>query len=359
MALFDKKDVNTGRQIEADIAKAICIVGMILIHSNEVVNGFAAPAGAYQFVMIKVLNCIFGAGTFMFCMGMGIAYSHRSTPEYLMMRGLRIFVLGYLLNIVRSALFFLIFDLRSILGCIFALDVLQFAGLALFLFGLLKKIKVNDVLLTVIAVLMNIAGSLIGTIDFESDAADLGLGLFINTLDLETLNAGVFPLLNWFLFVVAGYLFGKLLRHVADKKKFYLIFSGISGAVVAAYMLVAIPRRLGMMGSLISYYCIRLYDVAVCVCAAVFVLGVYHFLSIILPVKFKNAITEVSRNVNIIYCLQWVLITWSWFIIAAATSLESLSDSMSAVLGLCVTVISILLAKLIRRGIEKKKAKSE
>ena len=43
MTLFDKEKINTGRQIEADFAKAVCLIGMVLVHAFEEVNQIKIP----------------------------------------------------------------------------------------------------------------------------------------------------------------------------------------------------------------------------------------------------------------------------------------------------------------------------
>lgn len=100
MKIFDKNEVNTGRQAEFDIAKAVCIIGMVIVHAFEIT---ALSQTGLNYAFTVVLNYLFGAGTFMLCMGMGIVYG-KSEPKFLIRRGAVIILIGFLLNLVRSGL---------------------------------------------------------------------------------------------------------------------------------------------------------------------------------------------------------------------------------------------------------------
>ena len=70
--LFSKEKVNTGRQVELDIAKALAIIFMIFLHTVMVVKGFNySLTPAYDFIVSNVLGRPRAAPVFMFCMGVG------------------------------------------------------------------------------------------------------------------------------------------------------------------------------------------------------------------------------------------------------------------------------------------------
>ncbi|MCQ2545621.1 MAG: heparan-alpha-glucosaminide N-acetyltransferase domain-containing protein, partial [Clostridia bacterium] len=104
MKLFGKEEINTSRQFEFDMAKAVCILGMVFVHCFETLSCGDAEGGVTYYIFVIVLDAIFGAGTFMICMGLGITYSWKDNADKLLRRGAIIFVLGYVLNIVRDAL---------------------------------------------------------------------------------------------------------------------------------------------------------------------------------------------------------------------------------------------------------------
>lgn len=357
MKLFSQNEIHTGRQIEVDIAKFICLIGLVIVHSFEILVSYSETSSAMQYIIVYVLDFIFGAGTFMFCMGIGIAYSSHNSPAQLMKRGIRIFLLGYLLNVFCSL--FYLFPLGDPMGFVynvFGLDIMQFAGLALLLFGFLQYIKLPDWGIAAVAVGLSVGGSFIYAWDTGSHALNLSLGLFIGTFDYELMTGGIFPLFNWFIFVVAGYFFAKLLRRCEDKGKLYLYFSGVSAAILAAYMVIAIPNRLGMMGSVLHFHHMKTYEAVVCIAGALFALGIYYALSHVLSPKVQALIERVSRNINTIYCLQWVTIAWTfpWLII---TGHNDLPDAVILLMGVAVFLFCAVAARCYSSRKQKRGAK--
>ena len=340
-------DVNTGRQMEADFAKFICLVGMVMVHCFDVFVSFSETSSFVQYVFLFVLNSIFGAGTFMFCMGLGLAYSSNNAPGLIIRRGIRIFLIGYLLNLA-CALSYLILlkDAAMFVTYLIGLDILQFAGLALILFGLLKKAAVSDALIGTVAVILSAVATAIGTVDLGNPAANILCGLFFGSFDYEWLTGGIFPLFNWFIFVVAGYLFAKyVLRRCEDKDKLYFRCLIVCGVMIAVYMAIAIPGGLGMMGSILRFHHIRLHEALVAVAGALLALSVYHFTLPIVPAKAQRVIVSVSRSINTIYCCQWVLLAWIagiWVI----SGERAFRDGAILLIGLLIFVLCAVLAEL-------------
>lgn len=347
MLCISKEEVNTGRQIEMDIAKAVCIIGMVIVHSFETINDLRGGADTgLAFVFVNVLDCIFGAGTFMFCMGMGIAYSNRTSPEYLMKRGVKLFVLAYVLNIIRALAAFFLYGFEVYIAYAFTLDIMQFAGLALFTFGLLKKLKVKDLVVEIIAIVMSLIGSYFGTIQCNSFAQADSVGLFFGSFDPNSMTGSTFPLFNWFIFVSTGYIFAKLLRRCSDKKKLYITCSSLAGIVVLIYMFLAIPKHLGMMGDITVYYDINTFNAFICICGALLALGLYHAWSYVLPNCLNKLFTNMSKNINRIYFAQWIIIGWTGLTINYFCTLP---DWLVIVYGIIVIIISVLIANFIER----------
>lgn len=340
MNLFEKSEINIDRQPEVDLAKFICLFGMVIVHCFEIFVSYSVVTTSLQYILIYVLDFIFGAPTFMFCMGIGIAYSRRSTPSELMKRGLKIFLLGYLLNVFCSLGYLVLLrDVGSFVVGILGLDIMQFAGLALILFGFLKFLKTPDWGIGIIAAAMSVLGTVIRTVDLGNSLANVFLGLLIGTFDYEWMTGGIFPLVNWFIFVVAGYYFAKLLKRCAKKAKLYGIFSSVAAVVLLVYMLIAIPRRLGMMGSVLRFHHMWIHEALVCIAGAVFALGFYYAITRILPRGARRVVLDVSKNINTVYCLQWVIIAWTAMILFVLEK-NQLSDGVLVVLGIVIFLIS-------------------
>ncbi len=101
MSYFASERVNKGRQPELDWLKAFCIVCMIFLHIYE--DCAIEQTGLiYHFLDYA---CVFtGAACFMICMGVGMRYSRKQSPADYVYRGIEIFTVGQLLNLLRNAL---------------------------------------------------------------------------------------------------------------------------------------------------------------------------------------------------------------------------------------------------------------
>ena len=61
--LFSNEKINTGRQVELDIAKALSIIFMIFLHTVMVVSGFNnSISPAYDFIIGNVLEGLRSSG---------------------------------------------------------------------------------------------------------------------------------------------------------------------------------------------------------------------------------------------------------------------------------------------------------
>ncbi len=98
--LFSKEKVNVGRQVELDIAKALAIIFMIFLHTLMVVKGFNySLSPTYDFIISNVLGRPWAAPVFMFCMGVGVVYSRHSQWDVMVKRGVKLYLLGVLVNV--------------------------------------------------------------------------------------------------------------------------------------------------------------------------------------------------------------------------------------------------------------------
>lgn len=104
--LISEEKVNRSRQDEIDLLKALPILFMIIIHVYENLSIGRIDA-APQTRLEHILQFFAGPPTtpaFMFALGVGMVYSRNSTPGYLLKRGLRLFLGGYILNAARSGI---------------------------------------------------------------------------------------------------------------------------------------------------------------------------------------------------------------------------------------------------------------
>ena len=117
-----------------------------------------------------------------------MVYSRHSQWDTMIKRGVKLYLLGVLVNVFE---FFIPHFLSVSLGVnaeafpldggwlIICVDILAFAGMAFVLMGILKKFKLSNKKLIVIAVAMSILGTLLAGTDFGVQSLNSIFGFFI------------------------------------------------------------------------------------------------------------------------------------------------------------------------------------
>ena len=310
MSYFANERVNKGRQPELDWLKAFCIVCMIFLHIYE----DCAIEQTGPFYWFLDWACVFtGAACFMICMGVGMRYSRKQSPADYVYRGIEIFTVGQLLNLLRNALPNLIawwikgeqfFIANSLL--VIQADILSFAGIAFLLIALLKKLKVPDIGILAIGFVMNALAltlsRLIGST--SSFLVDVLIGYFVVN-DAYSF----FPLTSYFVFVAFGFFIGGLYPRIADKKglanRVLLICLPVCAVYYALRMTVAFPL-MPEFGGRLQYITIPGPDaVAQCLAALVF-LVLFYKLSGLTGGKTQALVNQISGNINQYYCVSYM-----------------------------------------------------
>lgn len=310
--LFSSQEVNTGRQLEIDIMKAITVAFfMILCHVYEHdVDGFDST---FTWISDEVLGDL-AAPVFMFAMGFGMTYSRSSSLQKQYWRGVKLLTFGQALNIFRYAIPYQLYwsitgdelYLRS-QALNFSSDIMQFAGLAFLLVALTKQLKLSSFQTLLLAVVMNLIGSSLAGVQTGCYAFDQLLGMFWGT---ET--ESYFPLFNWFLFVAAGRLFGKWYRRLTDKDRFYAITAPISALCFAGFTYVMACTEPGFFrfnDEVGHGFCwMRLPDLLACISCFPVMFGICYWISKLLPESTHKYVCHPSVNVNPYYNVSWVVI---------------------------------------------------
>ena len=105
-----KDRVNTGRQLELDVAKVFAIFYMVIVHVYEemsAVNYWAMPDSLFR-IVIEFIGGPLAAPVFMFAMGVGMVYTKHRNPRAFAIRGLKLLAAAYILNIIRMTIPFLL-----------------------------------------------------------------------------------------------------------------------------------------------------------------------------------------------------------------------------------------------------------
>lgn len=368
--MFSKDNVNTGRQIEVDIAKAICIIGMIFVHTFENFSYVEIGNDVAIYALLRIGNTIFGASLFMFCMGLGMNYTNKNNPNNYIFRGIKLFIIGLLLNFFRAGLLLIIGRImdpewvlvKDIIYQIFEVDILFFAGLALILFGLLRKIKTPIWAIVIISVVVSILGTIFNGYDLGNEFLNCLVGLFIGTTgDIAFNTPACFPLCNWFIIVMAGYCFAFALKKVNKKAHFYLVFSSIALVVVSLYVALCIGPKAGyFQEEFRCTYHIATYNALISMCGAVLAYGLFYFVSKVLPKFLLTGATNLARNTLVVYCVQWLIIANATVLVEGYWPDVVFEQYQLVLAALGVLAIAILVAWLFNIILAKsRKAKKE
>ena len=351
-----KDRINTGRQIELDVAMVFAIIYMVTIHVYEemsVVRYWTPPDSLFR-IVLEFLGGPLAAPVFMFAMGVGMVYTKRRTPRAFAMRGLRLLVAAYLLNVVRMTVPFYLARLSgdswgswTVVDTIGVVDILQFAGMAFLLTALLERCRAGRWGMLAVTLLLQCIGLLLlHSFDGLPSAVQYALGLFFHT------NSNVaFPLTLWFVYPVFGLCFGEYLQTVGDKKALYDRMALLSVAGLLA--LSAGMRHMGwnlsdnfaLAGD--AYYIQHLPGTLWTLCVIGLQLFVCFRISVALSAPLARGAELISRRLNTIYLIQWVIIPYTVAAMSAA-GLPALPAWAIVPAGLLIAVVSILVSKYIR-----------
>ena len=367
--LFSKEPVNRGRQIELDLAKCLAIIFMIFLHTMTVASGFANNISVpMERAIYQLLGRPFAAPVFMFAMGIGMIYSKHQEPAYLMKRGVKLMLLGIVVNVGEYILpHFLagkllgewdIFPIANGL-LLFCVDILAFAGMAMILIGALKKLKLESWQMVVIAVALSVIASFVRFHNFGSDIWNLITGYFVGSLRDNGTAFTAFPLFHWFIFPAAGMLFGEWYIRCNNKKKLLCLWPlGLAISVIYFVMHWSAPKGFICSEDVHYYYDMTTIDAFVCLICIYGVIGLCYFISLILPNSVKGFISKTSGNVNAIYVTQWFIIPLTFIFICYFNRNVKFNDISFIIIAIIEVVASTAIAAGYKYVLKKGKGKN-
>lgn len=305
---------------ELDILRALPILGLPLAHILEECSeyGMLQPQVEHGMAFSYALFA-WGAPIFMFLMGANWSFSRRTTPAYLVHRGLLLLLTGVLLNLVRFVLPSSVGPFigngeafYSSLSMVLCSDIYDFSGAAFLLMALCLRLKLRPVPLLTLALALLTLGNSIALPDGTDKYLLCFLGRFV------WLNSfSYFPLTTWFIFPAAGYVFGRVYRDFATegaRARFCLQLIP-AGAVGLAACITALQAHghsaLTIYASPVNNYITDLPNVAMILCTTLFSIGLFYYLYLLIqPTRLKTAMVAVSKVIMPFYIIQWVIIGW-------------------------------------------------
>lgn len=349
------------RQHNLDLLKAVAIIAMIFCH--PVIRLGIHRIGYQDDFLYFFGDCVLGcylcvAHAFMFVMGVGVIYTKNNTPLDLVRRGIRLYLLGYVLNFLRYGIYALADGLISgafepeTLEALFGPDILQFAGLALVVTGILRKLKLRESLIFAFSLLLSVIGTAVPFIDTGSFGLNWLIGHFVYT----TWDTACFVFCNWYFFAAAGLLFGAILRGTADPDRLYGRLLIGSGCVMAAYIAGSFVFGAMFLSRNRLFYAASTLEAAGLLSIDLFLLSAFYFLLKKVGPEKLRIFLEMSRNLALIYLIHWCILG---MIDSIACYLLGVTFSWAAIygMGLMLIVVSFFLARLWRRKKSARKAR--
>ena len=307
---FAQEPINLGRQKELDIAKGLAIIFMILCHGFEIMSWFFDPtvsSDVSYFILDVVLGGSFAAPVFLFCMGISLAYSRRSSTRDMLRRALSMAGIALLLEVTRTVLPGLLQWLISrdpecieYVDIFFSVDVLQFATMAVLVIALFRACKIKPAYMVIIAALCSVIGQLLQWVSTGSYVGDIAVGFLWHSREYA-----YFPLLSWLIIPVCGYAFSHSWQRLQDKEEFFRLVTPVSWIISVAYFVSMVFLGEYYLSGC-EYYGQGILDAAfsLVVCLAMIGLGYYLM-------KWGGCVSDwlasMGNRVTSIYCIHWTI----------------------------------------------------
>ncbi|MDY3353297.1 heparan-alpha-glucosaminide N-acetyltransferase domain-containing protein [Riemerella anatipestifer] len=306
------------RWLALDIMKTVAIFIMILVHTIIMNGSKETIYSNFFYGLILVLEGI-GAPAFVLAMGVSITLKNRSNRLKIFTRGLQLFVLGYLLNFFKFYPTIVLFktfpnelfietyrsnDYDGIVSFLLLGDILQFAAIAyiicanLYLWSFFKNhcFYIGNI----VALLIFISSPMLYI--YKPDS------YLISFLYGDTFQV-YFPLFPWIGFAFMGLSIGAYYKSNRPFNKNFL-FTGILLTIVG---IVGILYDKDTFGK--DYYHRGMGGLIVYSGQLILFLFLYSYISTYFSKGLQNFIKFCSKNVTLIYIIQWILIYWNWYFI--------------------------------------------
>lgn len=344
--MFSQEKINSGRQLELDIARGLAVLFMIFIHSQIFFANESVSESAFG-VFNDFVGMVPAAPMFMFLLGIGINYTRKSDPQLFFKRGALLILAGYLLNFLKGFLPCIVNAYRTAdiayvyegIAELLYVDILHFSGLAMIMFGVFKLTRSKTWVVVLSAFVLGAVNIALLPVSVTHPLMTALTGLIWGTSEYA-----YFPFLTWAFYPIMGYVFGSYLIRCNNKKKFYSIMLLISTIVFigGTYLFNGVLGLPNGMMSESGYYHHILTDNITFTALVVIEIALLSFVAPLLPKDLELIVARWSKNVTPIFFIHWLLITWSALLIVPS----SLNMLQFVLLLLVLVPLSDLLAYL-------------
>ena len=327
-------DFKKKRILYLDFARGLAILFMFTQHCMIIHEKTAGESTILGLVFI-LLGTAPAAPVFMVIMGVFLG---KSTENLLntIIRGAKLILLGYILNILRFSIPLLIAGTEDIIylqdegpiSLLFAVDILQLAGLSIIFTAFLKRFSKNIFVFPVLIAIIALVSPYLWGISENWFMLSLFWGAGKNIY---------FPFFPWVIYPMLGMYLGKYLLNIDDKKNIIVflicgVLLLIMGIAAFDYFPAGDYHRSGAAVQMLIIGFVLLW------------LPLCYWITGRMQDENKILVffTGWSKRVTEIYCIQWILFGWSILILGANMQ----SDWIAALAGLAVLIITHYTSKI-------------
>jgi hypothetical protein len=289
-----------------DLLKGFAVFLIVPVHIMETFIDHPGRESLFGKSLL-LLGGPFAVPVFMIVMGYFVAGSSRSSISSVF-RGIKIFILGFLLNIGLNfnLLLKIIFKEWQFdpLEYIFGVDIFYLAGLSIVILSLIKMLNKGQVL-TVVILIFLVSGSTTFVNDLLTTTERNYLLPFIG----GAYSWSYFPLFPWFTYPLVGFLFNRIENRVMEFLGNNRVISALAGLII--FLLVVLFRKFGVSTTidLPKYYhhtfLFFIWTTGVVVLWSLLLRYVANKFPKFPPVVFLR---WLGRNITVIYIIQWLII---------------------------------------------------
>lgn len=330
---------NKKRMLYLDIAKGFAIIFMFTQHCILVHGIGGGESDHWLSDLLFLSGTAPAAPVFMLIMGIFIMKSRGSMRSQIL-RGVKLLLLGYFLNILRFPMFipegdfssYSDFFLEIIFQCLTANDILQMAGLSLIVGAVLKKVIANHIFSPILFITIFLVSPFLWGLFPDNPFLLILWGITENTF---------FPFFPWVVYPLLGmYMMQYLLREGDDLDNILnkIVISGIVFALAGGIMIIFEVFPVGD-------YSRSGIGIHMLIIGFVFVwLKICRIIEIKLTSEniFIKELSFLSVNITMIYFIQWILFSWSIFILGA----NNQNPYIALLVGVVIFIITRALANM-------------
>lgn len=297
----------SARTQTADVLKGIAVLLMIQVHILELF----ASSGIFSGYPGKILLFLGGppvAPVFMILFGYFMFSSDKSAKQ-LMLRGLKILLLGMLLNLALNAhLFWAVYRgsiQANIWPYIFGVDILPFAGLSLLIIAPLKNVIQQHITVTLFMILTAIfSGQYLMNYLPENSVLK-----YLTAFIYGSAEWSYFPVLPWIAYPLSGIALYQWQQH-HDLSFFYLPKTKLLfGIIFLLFFALTFQYALAVSSNLQAYYHHNaLFFIWVILFAAFYTLLINELRHYTENTVINRFINWLGRHVTPVYVIQWIII---------------------------------------------------